>query len=131
MPATANLPQTLSVLLVDDDSDTTVLWRTMLRRHAPDWNIVTVSDGEQALAMIRERRPDLVLMDIVLPGLDGLAVTQTLKADPRTARIPIIAVTGVLFSSQRVLDAGCDGYLLKPVTEIALLESIRRALRIS
>ena len=125
------LPPVKMVLLVDDDPDTAALWRAILFHHAPAWCVATASNGAEALRLACELEPDLILMDLVMPQLDGLAATAALKANPETARIPVIAVTGALYSSQRVLEAGCDGYLLKPVSEASLLDEIRRALRLA
>ena len=135
MPATVattanlpNLPIGLMVLVVDDDAAIANLWQAIL------WNIpglyaITASDGQEAVELARELQPDVVLMDLMMPGTDGIAATQRLKSDPRTECIPVVAVTGASGSFERAMAAGCDGYVLKPVSETQLIEGIRRALR--
>ncbi|MGH7411735.1 MAG: response regulator [Candidatus Methylomirabilis sp.] len=78
---------------------------------------ITVTDGAEVLAIARAQRPDLILMDIQLPGVDGLTVTHTLKADPETKEIPIIGISAHALRDdvQRALQAGCTAYLPKPL----------------
>lgn len=123
------LPIGLMVLVADDDTAISELWRSILSRSTQGLCAVSASDGLDAVRLARELRPDVVLMDLVMPGMDGLVATRTLKADPLTARIPIVAVTGSMYASQRVLEAGCDGYMIKPISPEALIEGIARVLR--
>jgi len=123
-----NLPIGLMVLVVDDDEAIANLWQAIL------WNIpglyaVTASDGDEAVELARELQPDVVLMDLMMPGTDGVAATRRLKSDGRTAQIPVVAVTGSSYSLEKALGAGCDGYMVKPLSESQLVEGIRRALR--
>ena len=129
--AASKLPLGLMVLIADDDVRVAELWRSILSRSAPSLCAVTASDGREALRLARELEPDVILMDLVMPGLDGLSATKALKADPLTARIPIVAVTGSIYASQSVLEAGCDGYMLKPIAPEHLVQGIARALRYS
>ena len=124
-----SLPVGLMVLIADDDPQIAELWRCFLSRAAPNLSAVTAADGREAVRLARELQPHVILMDLVMPGLDGLEATKSLKADPETARIPVVAVTGTLYGTQRVLDAGCDGYMLKPLSADDLVHGIARVLR--
>jgi CheY-like chemotaxis protein len=87
-------------------------------------------DGEQGLQLCQEAQPDLVLMDLGLPGIDGLEATRRLKADPRTAHIPVVALTARALTSDRdaALAAGCDDYDTKPVDFDRLISKVRALL---
>jgi CheY-like chemotaxis protein len=133
MPASSsnlpNLPIGLMVLVVDDDEAIANLWQAVL------WNVpglfaTTASDGEEAVELARELQPDVILMDLMMPGTDGVAATRRLKSDPLTSQIPVVAVTGASYASQTAIDAGCDDYMVKPLSEAQLVEGIRRVLRI-
>jgi two-component system cell cycle response regulator DivK len=117
------------VLIADDFDAIRTLYRTGLSLALPELRISTAADGLEALRLAAESRPDVVLMDVSMPGLDGLEATRRLKADPRTSGICIIIVTGTLYDARTVLEAGCDGYLLKPVTASDILREIARVLR--
>jgi CheY-like chemotaxis protein len=127
--ASSPLPLDLMVLIADDDPAMAELWRAILTRSAPSLCAVTAEDGAEAVRIARQMRPDVVLMDLAMPGTDGFAATQALKRDPATSGIPVIAVTGSVFASQRVLDVGCAGYLTKPVAPAVLVSEIARVLR--
>jgi two-component system cell cycle response regulator DivK len=94
------------------------------------YRLLEAPDGEAALALIRQDRPDLVLMDVQLPRMSGLDVTRTLRAEPATAAIPIIVVTSFALSGddQRAMAAGASGYLAKPYSPRDLLALIRKFL---
>jgi two-component system, cell cycle response regulator len=79
--------------------------------------ILPVETAEEGIQMAEQELPDLILMDVALPGMDGLTATQRLKADPRTQRIPIVALTAHAMSGDeaRALAAGCAGYITKPI----------------
>jgi len=85
--------------------------------HNAGHSVLSAVDAEAGLTLARSERPDLILMDIQLPGMDGLAATVLLKHDPVTAGIPVIAVTAMAMTSDRekTRDAGCDGYISKPL----------------
>ena len=89
---------------------------------------IEAATGSQALDLARERRPDLVLMDIRLPDIDGVEALSRLRADDRTASIPVLAVTAQAMQGdrERCLAAGFDGYLSKPIDVGELLEAVRR-----
>lgn len=118
-------------ILVADDHP---LNRDILRARlvAQGYEVVTAVDGEEALAVAREQQPDLILLDIMMPKVDGIAVCRQLKADPGLPFIPIIMVTAKVESQDVVagLDAGGDEYLTKPVDPAALLARVRSMLRI-
>jgi CheY-like chemotaxis protein len=96
------------------------------------YHIVKATSGEEALALTRDRgaSPDLILMDIHLPGMDGLSVVRAIKSDERTARIPILALTAHAMrgDKDRFLEAGCDGYISKPIDVKTFIASIERYL---
>jgi len=79
--------------------------------------VLGATNAEVGLAVVRDQQPDLVLMDIQLPGMDGLQAAAQLKADPATRAIPIIALTGLAMKGdeERIRAAGCDGYIAKPL----------------
>ncbi|MFK7984881.1 MAG: response regulator [Sandaracinaceae bacterium] len=104
-----------TLLLVEDNELNADMLRRRLERRGYD--VVLASDGEQALAQTRTLRPDLVLMDMSLPKIDGWTATGILKGDTETAGIPVIALTAHALSSDRdkALSVGCDEYDTKPI----------------
>jgi len=112
------------ILLVEDNEmNRDMLSRRLQRR---GYHIVTAGDGEQGLSLARMEAPDLILMDITLPEMDGWEVARLLKADEITRHIPIIALTArVLMSDQaKAFEVGCDDYDTKPVDFARLSEKI-------
>ncbi len=95
------------------------------------YGVSCVADAEQALDAIRDGRPDLILMDIGLPGMDGLTLARQLKADGATREIRIIALTAFAMKGdqQRALAAGCDGYIAKPINTRKFPEQVASCLR--
>jgi two-component system, cell cycle response regulator DivK len=116
------------ILLVEDNE----MNRDMLSRRLgkKGYEVVMALDGEQALEMARAEAPDLILLDISLPGLDGWEVTRRLKARPETQAIPVIALTAHAMAGDRekCLEAGCDEYDTKPVELPRLLGKIQELL---
>ncbi len=108
------------VLVVDDNATNLKLIAYLVRTHGYD--VHTATDAEAALAEIAAHRPRLVLMDLQLPGIDGLELTRRLKADPATRDIVIIAVTAYAMKGDqdRAREAGCDDYVTKPIDTRAL-----------
>ena len=108
-------------ILVADDSDPS---RELIREilEMSDYEVIEAADGAEALKRIRETMPDLVLMDIQMPHLDGYDVLRHLRADEHLVRLPVVALTAYAMQGdrERVLEAGFDGYITKPV-DIALL----------
>jgi two-component system cell cycle response regulator DivK len=116
------------ILLVEDNEmNRDMLSRRLMRK---DYTVVIAVDGRQGVDMAVSERPDLVLMDMSLPVMDGWTATQTLKANPDTAGIPVIALTAHAMSGDRekALAAGCDDYDTKPVDLPRLLEKMRALL---
>ena len=116
------------ILVVEDQPDNRQIIRDML---APtDYEITEAENGEQALAAIAKQRPDLILMDIQLPIMDGYTATRQIKADPALRSIPIIAVTSYALSGEekKARAAGCDDYVPKPFSPRQLLAKIRQYL---
>ncbi len=113
------------VLIVEDDRISQKMVRDALR--AAGYETEEVDSGERALQKVAEKTPDLIVMDIRLPGIDGLETTRRLKADPGTAAIPIVAVTAHVMPEDESLirDAGCDAYMPKPLRFSALLGLVR------
>jgi CheY-like chemotaxis protein len=103
------------ILMVDDNPGNMKLLSFILTKQGYDVRIA--GDAEQALSVLKEFRPRLILMDVQLPGMDGLELTRRLKADPAYADIVIIAVTASAMKGdeQEALAAGCDGYITKPI----------------
>jgi len=81
------------------------------------YRMVQATDAEEAIGILQQCTPDLILMDIALPGMDGLTLTRRLKADKRTAQVPVVALTAFAMKgdSQKAIAAGCDGYITKPI----------------
>ncbi len=117
------------VLVVDDYQLNVKLLEARLSGEYYD--VITAADGFIALEMVRERRPDIVLLDIMMPGMDGFEVCRQMKADPALEHIPVIMVTarGDPASRVRGLEAGADDFLTKPIDDIALLARVRSLLR--
>ncbi len=113
------------VLLVDDSADIREMWRMWLTFWG--FNVEEAANGAEAVDKARQRRPDLILMDLWMPVLDGLQATRQIKADPRTAQVPILAVSAQVFSpaAENAIEAGCETFLPKPVDPDELLEHIR------
>jgi adenylate cyclase len=118
------------ILIADDNEANRDILVRRLAVHG--YNLITASDGEQALAAARSMLPDLILLDIMMPKLDGLEVCRELKADKRLPFIPIILVTAMADSKEIVagLEAGGDEYVTKPIDQAALVARVRSTLRI-
>src|SRR4249920_40837 len=118
------------ILVVDDVPDNVEILQ--LRLESQDYEVITAGDGEAALAIVREQLPDLVLLDIQMPKLDGIETVKQLKADTALPFIPVILVTARSDAKDVVagLEAGGDDYLTKPVDQSALLAWVRAMLRI-
>ncbi len=104
-----------TILVIEDNDLNRKLMRALLR---PDnFRILEAEDAQSGICVAREQRPDLILMDIQLPGMDGLTATSILKKDPLLKDIPVVAVTSYAMSgdSEKARSAGCDRYITKPI----------------
>ena len=117
-----------AILIVDDNAVNLKLLRITLA--VAGYDVQTAIDAEQALSVLASFRPRLILMDIQLPGMDGLELTRRLKADPATSDAIVLAVTAYAMKGdeQRALAAGCDGYITKPIDTRTLAGTIARSL---
>ncbi len=120
---------TAALILIAEDHDDNRAIASDVLRHA-GFRVMEVTRGDEVLRVAREHRPSLILMDIGMPGGDGLSATQQLKEDPATANIIILIVTGHTFSGDReiALKVGSDGYLTKPVSPQRLVRAVEHAL---
>ena len=116
---------TKRILVVEDQEDNRQIVRDLLT--ANDYEMTEAENGEEALAAVAKDRPDLILMDIQLPIIDGYEAARRIKANPALHHIPIIAVTSYALSGDDVkaFAAGCDGYVAKPFNPRTLLATIR------
>ena len=116
------------VLIVEDNEmNRDMISRRLMRR---DYDVVLAVDGREGVAMARSERPDIILMDMSLPVIDGWEAAHQLKADAETRSIPIVALTAHAMPAdrERALEAGCDAYETKPVELPRLLEVMQRLL---
>ena len=116
------------ILLVEDQADNREIYSIILE-HA-GYELLTAEDGVAGVAAARDWQPDLILMDISLPELDGISAVQQLRADPVTSTICIVALTAHVLGDHRdrALEAGVNGYLTKPITPNEVLAEVRRLL---
>ena len=112
------------ILVIEDNPANMTLAIFLLERHGH--TVLSAIDAEAGLTLARERRPDLILMDIQLPGMDGLEATRQLKLDDATRAIPVIALTALAMKGDegRIRAAGCDGYIAKPIRYQEFLAAI-------
>jgi two-component system, cell cycle response regulator DivK len=122
-----------AILLVDDSPDNLILTQFLLESEG--FEVSTAEDAEQALKVLKTYRPLLILMDVQLPGMDGLELTRQLRADPTWTDVVIVALTAYAMKGdeENALAAGCDGYITKPIdtrTFAAIVREYMRARRI-
>ena len=117
------------ILVIEDQEDNRQIVRDLVT--ASGYELIEATTGEEGLAMAARERPDLILMDIQLPGIDGYEVTRRIKANPQLHKIPIIAVTSYALSGddKKAFAAGCDGYVTKPFSPRLLLAKIKEYLK--
>jgi len=116
------------ILLIEDNAVNRRLAQFLLK--SKGYEVWEATNAPEAFATLRERRPDLILMDIQLPQVDGLTATRHLKADPATQDIPVVAVTSYAMKGDetRALEAGCSGYVTKPIDKTLFLDTVARVL---
>ena len=119
-----------TILIVEDEPRNLKLLRDLLQRFG--YEILEASDGEQGVKLAGEKIPDMILMDIMMPKMDGLEATRIIKADEKTKHIPIIALTSYAMKGDRekTIEAGCDGYIAKPIDIKEVLKAIEHFLTI-
>ena len=117
-----------TVLVADDDED--ILQLVSFRLERAGYKVVTAADGQQALAAAREHKPDLAVLDVMMPGLNGYEVTRQLRADAATATIPVILLTARVQEADvsRGFEAGADDYLRKPFSPQELRSRVQAIL---
>jgi twitching motility two-component system response regulator PilH len=119
----------MALIMIVDDSPTEVhVLKTALEKHG--YETVSAADGSECLSMVREMRPDLIFMDVVMPGVNGFQATRSLTRDPQTSSIPVIMITTTDQETDRIwgLRQGAVDYLVKPVTEATLVAKAQEVL---
>jgi two-component system cell cycle response regulator DivK len=124
----ADRPVRKKVLIVEDNDLNMKLFNDLLVAHG--YVTLQTKDGVEALALARQHHPDLILMDIQLPEVSGLQVTQWIKQDDDLRKIPIIAVTAFAMKgdAERMRDGGCEAYIAKPISVTSFLQTVERFL---
>ena len=125
----AGSPMKKTVLLVEDNPHNRKIFSGMLTHSG--FEVVEAEDGQQALDAVAKALPDVILMDLSIPAIDGWEVTRRLKADARSQPIPIIALTAHAMrgDEERARAAGCDHYLAKPISPKKVVEEVRKILK--
>ncbi len=116
------------ILIVEDQEDSRRILADLLS--SAGYGVLQAASGEEGIAVATDSKPDLILMDIKLPGIDGYEATRRIKAHPDLEDVPIIVITSYAFSGdeQKAVDAGCDAYMSKPVSPNAVLGKVREFL---
>ena len=119
------------ILIVEDNDKNLKLVRDVLQ--VKGYATVDAGTGEDGIRLAREKKPDLILMDIQLPGMNGIEALGVLRSDPETAGIPVVAVTASVMPQDRnkITEAGFDAYVGKPINLKEFLDTVRRVLEIS
>lgn len=112
------------ILIVEDEPRNLKLVRDLLERFG--YETIEATDGEQSIELARTQKPDLILMDIMMPKMDGLEATRIIKEDVITKHIPVVALTSYAMKGdkERTLEAGCDGYISKPIDIRELMKTV-------
>lgn len=112
------------ILIVEDDAKNLILTRDLLQ--VSGYKTIEATDGEQGVELAKSNKPDLILMDIQMPKMDGLEATRILKADATTRNIPVLVLTAYAMKGdeERLSQAGCDGYITKPIDIKELLKKV-------
>ena len=114
------------ILVVEDNEKNMKLFRDVLQ--AKGYDPLEATSGEQAVELAAENTPDLILMDVQLPGIDGVEALARIRADERTAAIPVVALTAQAMTGdrERFLESGFDGYISKPVDVLEFIQTVAR-----
>jgi len=125
-----DLKKPASVLIVDDEAGNVKLLETIL--HSEGYSTLTASNGNEAITLAQSARPDLILLDVMMPGMDGFETVTRLKADPRTKSVPVIIITALdgRDSKLHALTAGAEEFLSKPIDRASLTVRVRNLLRL-
>jgi CheY-like chemotaxis protein len=117
-----------TILIIEDNEANRLLASAVLERDG--FSVEMAGNSQEALEMLLEQKPDLILMDVQLPGVDGLSLTRRLKQDERTAAIPVVALTALAMmgDKERTLEAGCAGYISKPINTRTFAAEVRKYL---
>lgn len=112
------------ILIIEDDPKSLMLARDLLQ--VSGYKTIEATDGKQGIELAKTKKPDLILMDVQMPKMDGLEATRILKADSVTRGIPIIALTASAMKEdkERISQAGCDGYITKPIDIKGFLKTV-------
>ncbi|MFV1951755.1 MAG: response regulator [Nitrospinota bacterium] len=118
----------MKILIVDDNQSNRELIVNIIK--ILQFDFIEALNGEEAVDIAKRERPDLILMDIAMPGMDGFEATRQIKAGPATSDIPIIALTAKAMrgDQERILEAGCDDYIAKPIETLNVMERIKSIL---
>ena len=117
------------ILVVEDNEQNIYLVTFILEKHG--YQVIQAREGETGIALARQYKPDLILLDIQLPGLDGYAIARELRRNGELAEIPIVAVTSyaMVGDRQRILAAGCTGYIEKPINPKTFIGEVEQYLQ--
>ena len=118
-----------TILVIDDEKDLIELVRYNLEKEGFD--VIAATDGQSGLEVVKRHRPDLVMLDLMMPGLDGLQVCQQLRSDPRNGRLPVIMLTAKATEPDRIvgLELGADDYITKPFSPREVVARVKAVLR--
>ena len=111
------------IVIAEDNADSRDALQALLDAHGYEVRVAT--DGREAVQRAHEARPDLVLMDIMMPGMDGLEATRVLRGEEAFDRVPIVALTAMEGGRERALEAGCDDYINKPIDVTVFFRKVR------
>lgn len=122
-----------TILIIDDKSDNLLSIKAIINNHRPTYEVITAQSGEEGINLAKTEKPDTILLDILMPKMDGYEVCKQLKKDVTTKHIPIVFLTAIKTSTQdriKGLDMGAEGYITKPVEPGDLIAQVNVMLRI-
>lgn len=121
------------ILAIDDIESNLLLIKNILPKHISNCSVITALNGKDGISMARKEKPDVILLDIMMPEMDGFEACSILKADPETGNIPVICISAIFNDPESVikgLDMGADAYLSKPIDNLELAAQVRAVLRV-